>query len=72
MAYIGPEEQGLRTGSQSEGGNMMIIALMMEAVRTSETLVHSNETTGRYIPKDSKFQLFIFLVLSWALASCGK
>jgi hypothetical protein len=30
------------------------IALMMEAVRTSETSVHSNETTRRYIPEDSK------------------
>jgi hypothetical protein len=26
---------------------------MMEAVRTSETLVHSNETTRRYIPEGS-------------------
>jgi hypothetical protein len=30
------------------------IALMMEAVRTSETLVHFNVTTRRYIPEDSK------------------
>jgi hypothetical protein len=30
----------------------MIIALMMEAVRTSETSVGSNETTRRYIPED--------------------
>jgi hypothetical protein len=30
------------------------IALMMEAIRTSEMLVHSNETTRRYIPEDSK------------------
>jgi hypothetical protein len=27
-----------------------MIALMMEAVRTSETSVYSNETIGRYIP----------------------
>jgi hypothetical protein len=27
---------------------------MMEAVRTSETTVHSNEKTWHYIPKDSK------------------
>jgi hypothetical protein len=27
---------------------------MMEAVRTSETSVHSNESTRRYIPDDSK------------------
>jgi hypothetical protein len=26
----------------------------MEAVRSSETSVHSNETTWRYIPEDSK------------------
>jgi hypothetical protein len=29
--------------------------LMMEAVRTSETSVYSNETTWRYIPEDSHF-----------------
>jgi hypothetical protein len=31
-----------------------IIALVMEAVRTSETLVNFNMTTRRYIPEDSK------------------
>jgi hypothetical protein len=31
----------------------IIIALMMEAVRTFETSVYSNETTRRYIPEDS-------------------
>jgi hypothetical protein len=31
-----------------------IIALMMEAARTSETSVNFNVTTRRYIPKDSK------------------
>jgi hypothetical protein len=30
--------------------------LMMKAVRTYETSVHSNETTRRYIPEDSKLQ----------------
>jgi hypothetical protein len=30
------------------------IALMMEEVRTSEMLVHSNETTRQYIPEDSE------------------
>jgi hypothetical protein len=30
-----------------------IIALMIEAVRASEMLVYSNETTRRYIPQDS-------------------
>jgi hypothetical protein len=29
---------------------------MMEAVRTSETLVNFNVTTWRYIPEDSKLQ----------------
>jgi hypothetical protein len=29
-----------------------IIALMMEAVSTSETSVHFNVTTQRYIPED--------------------
>jgi hypothetical protein len=33
-----------------------LIALMMEAVRTSETLVNINLTTGQYIPEDSKLQ----------------
>jgi hypothetical protein len=31
-----------------------IIALMMEAVRTSETSVHFNVTTRRYIQEESK------------------
>jgi hypothetical protein len=30
------------------------LALKMEAVRTSETLVYSNETARCYIPEDSK------------------
>jgi hypothetical protein len=33
---------------------MTIIALMMEAVRISETFVNFNMTTRRYIPEDSK------------------
>jgi hypothetical protein len=33
------------------------IALMMEAVSTSETSVHSNEITRRYILEDSKLHL---------------
>jgi hypothetical protein len=32
----------------------IIIALMIEAVRTSETSVNFNVTTRRYIPEDSK------------------
>jgi hypothetical protein len=31
-----------------------VITLVMEAVRTSETLVHFNMTTWHYIPEDSK------------------
>jgi hypothetical protein len=33
---------------------LLFIALMMVAVRTSETSVHFNVTTTRYIPEDSK------------------
>jgi hypothetical protein len=29
---------------------------MMEAVRTSETSVYSNDTTRRYMPEDSNIQ----------------
>jgi hypothetical protein len=36
----------------------MIIALMMEAVRTSEMSVSFNVTTRRYIPEDSELQMF--------------
>jgi hypothetical protein len=34
----------------------IIIALMMEAVLTSETSFHFNVTTRRYIPEDPKLQ----------------
>jgi hypothetical protein len=34
---------------------MRALALMMEAVHTSETSVNNNLTTLRYIPEDSKF-----------------
>jgi hypothetical protein len=34
----------------------MIIALMMEAARTSETLVHFYQTTRRYNPEDSRLR----------------
>jgi hypothetical protein len=37
----------------------MINALMMEAVRTSETSVNFNVATRRYIPEDSKLQSFL-------------
>jgi hypothetical protein len=39
------------------------IALMMDAVCTSETLVYSSETTLRHIPEDSQ-KIFVSLVLS--------
>jgi hypothetical protein len=35
----------------------MIITLVMEAVRTSETSVYSNENTSRYIPEGSNFHI---------------
>jgi hypothetical protein len=35
----------------------VFIALMMEAVHTSETSVHFNMTTRRYIPEDSNLIL---------------
>jgi hypothetical protein len=35
----------------------MIIALMMEAARTSETLVNFYPTTRRYNPEDSHLRL---------------
>jgi hypothetical protein len=35
-------------------------AMMMEAVRTSETSVHSNETTLRHIPEDCKLNTHVF------------
>jgi hypothetical protein len=34
-----------------------VIALMMEAVRTSETLVNFYQTTRRYNPEDSHLRL---------------
>jgi hypothetical protein len=39
----------------SEVRTFTIIALMMETVRTSETPVHFNMTTRRYIPEVSEF-----------------
>jgi hypothetical protein len=55
-----------------------IIALMMEAVSTSETSVNFNVTTRRYIPEDSKlrvhklvlFQGAYTLVFSHILKTC--
>jgi hypothetical protein len=44
----------LKLTDVSEERTASIIALMMEAVRTSETSVDFNITTRRYIPEDSK------------------
>jgi hypothetical protein len=41
-----------------EGG--LFIALMMEAVRTSETSVYSNEIAGRYSPEGSNLCIVAF------------
>jgi hypothetical protein len=44
------------------GVDRRFIALMVEAVRTSETSVYSNETMLRYIPEGSNLLYFwIFL-----------
>jgi hypothetical protein len=40
----------------SEVRTTFITALMMKAARTSETSVHFNVTTRRYILEDSKLQ----------------
>jgi hypothetical protein len=39
-----------------------LIAKMMEAVSTSETSVHSNETIRRYNPEDSKLRQVIIVL----------
>jgi hypothetical protein len=44
-------EMGVACGTN--GGNEKCIALMMEAARTSETLVNVYQTTRRYNPEDS-------------------
>jgi hypothetical protein len=44
----------LKLTDVSEMRTSSIIALMMEAVRTSETSVSFNVSTRRYIPEDSK------------------
>jgi hypothetical protein len=42
------------TGVSEVNTASIIRAVIMEAVRTSETSVHSNEGTRRYIPEESK------------------
>jgi hypothetical protein len=41
--------------------NLVGVALMLEAVRTSETSVCSNETTWRYIPGGDNLQALVCL-----------
>jgi hypothetical protein len=49
------------------------ITLMMEAVRTSETLVYSNKTTWRYIPEGSNLQFNgLFFCLTNVLSITAK
>jgi hypothetical protein len=43
----------------SEVHNMSSIAVMTEAVRTSETSVYFNKTSRRYIPEDCHLQIDI-------------
>jgi hypothetical protein len=40
---------------------MIAIALMMEAARTSETLVNLYQTTRRYNPEDSHLRNYSFV-----------
>jgi uncharacterized protein YecA (UPF0149 family) len=44
---------------------MSLIALMMEAARTSETLVNFYQTTWGYNPEDSHLRYFFY---SWCVA----
>jgi hypothetical protein len=43
------------------------IALMMEAARTSETLVNFYQTTRRYNPEDSHLQFTTMFVQFWKI-----
>jgi hypothetical protein len=54
----------------SEVRTAFIISTMMETVRTSETSVHSNDTTRSYIPEDSK--LHRKKMLHIILLKCSK
>jgi hypothetical protein len=47
----------LKLTDVSEVRTASIIALMMEAVRISETSANFNVTTWRYIPEDSKLHI---------------
>jgi hypothetical protein len=40
-------------GECEDGARGLLIALMIEAVQTSETLVNSYQSTRRYNPEDS-------------------
>jgi hypothetical protein len=51
---------GSHGGEYEDGcllGDVVIIALIMEAARTSETLVNFFQTTRRYNPEDSFLQI---------------
>jgi hypothetical protein len=41
-----------------EGARSLLIALIMDAARTSETLVNFYQTTRRYNPEDSHLQIY--------------
>jgi hypothetical protein len=47
----------------------MIITLMMEAARTSETLVNFYQTARRYNPEDSHLGLSLFRMENWHTAA---
>jgi hypothetical protein len=40
---------------------MKMIALMMKAAKTSETLVNFYQTTWRYNPEDSHLHIFVLI-----------
>jgi hypothetical protein len=44
---------------------MAVIALMMEAARTSETLVNFYQTTRRYNPEDSHLRCTKLYIIFW-------
>jgi hypothetical protein len=49
---------------------VVAIALMMEAARTSETLVNFYQTTQRYIPEDSDLSNLLCLLMAYCVL-CG-
>jgi hypothetical protein len=57
----------LKLTDVSEVRTVSIIALIMEAVRKSEMLVHFNVATRRYIPEGFKF-VQICNIIRWPLS----